>query len=52
MGNEGTAHMHERRQRLTGRLRRLVRGLVWQLPERAYPSEHRWSRHHGGTPVG
>ncbi len=28
------------------RLRRVGRGLVWQLPEHAYPSEHPWSRHH------
>jgi len=25
---------------------------VWQLPEQGYPSEHPWSRHHGGRPVG
>ncbi len=37
---------------VAGRLRRLVRSLVRQLPEQPYPSEHPWSRHHGGTPVG
>jgi hypothetical protein len=43
----------ERRcRRLASRVGRLVRGLVYQLPDQPYPSEHPWSRHHGGTPVG
>jgi hypothetical protein len=44
--------MTEHCLRITGRLRRLARGLLRQLPEQPYPSEHPWSRHHGGTPVG
>jgi hypothetical protein len=38
--------------RMSVRLRRWAHGMLWQLPERGYPSEHPWSRHHGGTPVG
>jgi len=44
--------MKEQREHLTGRLCRWARRLVWQLPEQGYPSEHPWSRHHGGRPVG
>ncbi len=28
------------------KLQRLARGLVWQLPQRPYPSNHPWSIHH------
>jgi hypothetical protein len=41
-----------KQERCARRLRRWARGLIWQLPEQPYPSEHPWSQHHGGTPVG
>jgi hypothetical protein len=41
-----------KRDQHIGRLRRWARGLLWQLPEQPYPSEHPWSQHHGGGPVG
>jgi len=49
---KGRGSMSEHYLRITGKLRRFARSLLWQLPERPYPSEHPWSRHHGGTPVG
>jgi hypothetical protein len=41
-----------KQERCAGLLRRWARGLIWQLPEQPYPSEHPWSQRHGGTPVG
>ncbi len=47
-----TRNQQEGCQRVTRRLRHWARRLVWQLPDGGYPSEHPWSRHHGGTPIG
>ena len=44
--------MRARWERMTVRLRRWAHGVIWQLPEHGYPSEHPWSRHHGGSPIG
>jgi hypothetical protein len=49
---KGLGSMTEQCLRITGRVGRFARSLLRQLPERPYPSEHPWSRHHGGTPVG